>query len=422
MPQQKELDEKLNDLCTTRRVLQDMIAKQEEYISSRVQRSFKTEYMFRANRYEINKNRNKMKYLKKSIEKIEAKIREYENRDLPRHYLKPLENNVLEWHFASLEFATAAPLTDLDLKNWDKDEYTLEGEHLMASEGLACLPLTIGEDLEIQLSQVVRKINVLPDRVEVEHVSIEKLNMGNETKELAKKLATAPSTVLQADAVLCTLPLGVLKNCIDPKGEAAPNSIEFSPPLPKEKVDAIRAFGYGNVNKLVLIFDQVFWEPSMTLFGYVPETSDERGLFFMFWTLCGQQPVITALIAANVADEVETFEDEVIKERCLQQLRRSFGSKVSTLKSYYITRWRSDPWSMGTYSYCRLGASGKLCDTLATPIESNEDNGSKKSLPRLFFAGEHTSCDMMGTVHGAFLSGVREAANIFNTFIKDSPY
>lgn len=395
-----------------------MIAKQEEYLSSRVQRSSKTEYLFRANRYEINKNRSRMKYLKKSIEKIEEMIREYENRDLPRHYLKPLESNVLEWHFASLEFATAAKLTDLDLKNWDKDEYTLEGEHLMASEGLSCLPLTIGEDLEIQLSQAVRKINILPDRVEVEYVSIEKLNMGNETKELAKKLTTGISTVMAADAVLCTLPMGVLKNCVDPKSEA-PNSVEFNPPLPQEKVDAIRAFGYGNVNKLVLIFDQVFWEPSMTLFGYVPETSEDRGLFFMFWTLCGQQPVITALIAANVADEVEQFEDEVIKERCLQQLKRSFGSKVSNLKSYYITRWRSDPWSMGTYSYCRLGASGKLCEILATPVENKEGENSS---PRLFFAGEHTSVDMMGTVHGAFLSGVREAANICNTFIKDSPY
>ncbi|WP_244191285.1 FAD-dependent oxidoreductase [Klebsiella pneumoniae] len=33
---------------------------------------------------------------------------------------------------------------------------------------------------------------------------------------------------------------------------------------------------------------------------------------------------------------------------------------------------------------------------------------------RLFFAGEHTSRKYRGTVHGAYLSGVREANKISN--------
>ena len=38
-------------------------------------------------------------------------------------------------------------------------------------------------------------------------------------------------------------------------------------------------------------------------------------------------------------------------------------------------------------------------------------------MPRVFFAGEHTNRHYPASVHGAFLSGLREAANIADTFI-----
>jgi lysine-specific histone demethylase 1 len=52
----------------------------------------------------------------------------------------------------------------------------------------------------------------------------------------------------RADAVLVTVPLGVLKE----------NVITFDPPLPEEKQSAIDRLGFGNLNKvnyfLVLVF------------------------------------------------------------------------------------------------------------------------------------------------------------------------
>ena len=41
------------------------------------------------------------------------------------------------------------------------------------------------------------------------------------------------------DAVLVTVPLGVLKH----------GSIEFSPPLPQRKLEAIKRLGFGLLNK-----------------------------------------------------------------------------------------------------------------------------------------------------------------------------
>ena len=48
-----------------------------------------------------------------------------------------------------------------------------------------------------------------------------------------------------------------------------------------------------------------------------------------------------------------------------------FGnSAVPMPKETVVTRWRSDPWSRGSYSYVATGASGSDYDLLATPISS----------------------------------------------------
>lgn len=66
------------------------------------------------------------------------------------------------------------------------------------------------------------------------------------------------------------------------------------------------------------------------------------------------------------------------------------------------TRWGSDPFSLGSYSNVAVGASGDDYDILA----ENVGDG------RLFFAGEATTRRYPATMHGAFLTGLREAANI----------
>lgn len=66
------------------------------------------------------------------------------------------------------------------------------------------------------------------------------------------------------------------------------------------------------------------------------------------------------------------------------------------------TRWASDPMSYGSYSSMAVGGQGADdYDALARDIDN-----------RVFFAGEATIAKWPATMHGAFLSGMREAAKV----------
>lgn len=67
------------------------------------------------------------------------------------------------------------------------------------------------------------------------------------------------------------------------------------------------------------------------------------------------------------------------------------------------TRWGSDPLSYGSYSHVRVHSSGSDYDIMAESVFN-----------RLFFAGEATSRKYPASMHGAYLSGLREASHILH--------
>lgn len=92
------------------------------------------------------------------------------------------------------------------------------------------------------------------------------------------------------DVILCTLPLGVLKQITansgtNEAGKAANNIVEFVPSLPDWKLSAIQRLGFGNLNKVALCFERIFWDPNSNLFGHVGSTTASRGKFsgILFW-------------------------------------------------------------------------------------------------------------------------------------------
>ncbi len=85
----------------------------------------------------------------------------------------------------------------------------------------------------------------------------------------------------------------------------------------------------------------------------------------------------------------------------MQTLKTLFGSAIPQPIDYQITRWASDPFARGSYSYNALGSTPEMRDTLAAALNS-----------QLFFAGEASNKAYFGTAHGAYLSGLRAAKEV----------
>jgi monoamine oxidase len=65
------------------------------------------------------------------------------------------------------------------------------------------------------------------------------------------------------------------------------------------------------------------------------------------------------------------------------------------------TKWGQNINTFGAYSFATNGTTSADFETMATEINN-----------KLFFAGEHTERDYRASVHGAYLSGIREADKI----------
>ncbi|KAI3441559.1 SWIRM domain-containing protein [Psidium guajava] len=285
------------------------------------------------------------------------------------------EMQLLDWHFANLEYANAGCLSNLSAAYWDQDDpYEMSGDHCFLAGGNGRLVKALSEGVPIFYNKIVNMIRYNEDGVEV----------------------IAGDQVFQADAVLCTVPLGVLKK----------RTIKFEPELPLRKLEAIERLGFGLLNKVSMVFPHVFWGEDLDTFGCLSEEGQNRGEFFLFYsyhTVSGG-PVLIALVAGEAAQAFEYMDPCTSLRRVLSILRGIYhpkGIDVPDPIQSICTRWGSDPLSCGSYSHIRVNSSGRDYDILGENVGN-----------RLFFAGEATSRQYPASMHGAFLSGLKEASHI----------
>ncbi|KFK38718.1 hypothetical protein AALP_AA3G150900 [Arabis alpina] len=287
------------------------------------------------------------------------------------------ERKLFDWHLANLEYANAGCLSNLSAAYWDQDDpYEMGGDHCFLAGGNWRLVNALAEGLPIIYGKTVDTIKYGERGVEV----------------------VSGSQVFQADMILCTVPLGVLKK----------RCIKFEPELPRRKLAAIDRLGFGLLNKVAMLFPSVFWGDDLDTFGSLNESSINRGEFFLFYayhTVSGG-PALVALVAGEAAQRFECTEPSTLLHRVLKKLRGIYGPKgvvVPDPIQTICTRWGSDPLSYGSYSHVRVGSSGVDYDILAESLNN-----------RLFFAGEATTRQHPATMHGAYLSGLREASRILH--------
>ncbi|XP_061714191.1 lysine-specific histone demethylase 1A isoform X2 [Cydia pomonella] len=404
---QEKLKANINKMSDVQELLKSMKIEKEALLVEKTKlaagdASILQEFNLRRLNREMKQLCNEYDSLVTQNQSIEDKLTQLETNPPSSVYLSVRDRQILDWHFANLEFANATPLGNLSLKHWDQDDdFEFTGNHLTVRNGYSCVPVALSEGLDIRLGTAVTDIQYGGPGVTVKAV-----NPRNQSQP----------QVFKGDVVLCTLPLGVLKVAVANSGQNQQNFVNFDPPLPDWKVAAIKRLGYGNLNKVVLCFERTFWDPSANLFGHVGTTTASRGELFLFWNLYSA-PVLLALVAGEAAAVMENVTDDVIVGRCIAVLKSIFGhAAVPQPKECVVTRWRADPYARGSYSFVAVGSSGTDYDLLAAPVP-----GASPGENRLFFAGEHTMRNYPATVHGAFLSGLREAGRLADLLLPQPP-
>ena len=265
---------------------------------------------------------------------------------------------------------TAEEFSRISLQAWDEDD-EFEGPDAIILGGYDQLLRKMIRGLDIRLNECVRDIHY-----------------DNVVKVVTSR---AP---MKSRAVLVTVPLGVLKA----------KSIHFSPPLPPVKQRAVRTIGVGELNKIVLQFPKRFWPAFPEYFSWIEPTGDMCPEFLNHYAY-DKSPVLVGLWSGDAARRMLKHSDCEIEAAILAQLRQCFGTSVPQPIGTTITRWGRDPFACGAYSYVPVGVCSSEMDVLAAPLNN-----------RLFFAGEATHRMYPNTVHGAWLSGIREAERISRVF------
>ncbi len=247
---------------------------------------------------------------------------------------------------------------------YDADE-GFDGEDVLFPNGYQAIINWLARGVTIELQQPVQRIAYSGDQVTV----------------------TTAKATYNADQVIVTLPLGVLKA----------NSVAFVPPLPRGHQQAITALDMGLLNKCFLRFPAVFWPEDYDWLEYLPAVPGQWVEWVSFARPTGL-PILLGFNAADTGRAAETLDDEALVASAMQTLRTIFGAQIPDPEAYQITRWASDPFAYGSYSFNAVGSTPDMRAELAQSVQN-----------RLFFAGEATEQGYFGTVHGAYLSGERAA-------------
>ncbi|XP_030953198.1 probable polyamine oxidase 4 [Quercus robur] len=290
---------------------------------------------------------------------------------LPELRQEGLAHEVLQWYLCRLEAWFAADADMISLQSWDQ-EHVLSGGHGLMVQGYDPIIKALAKDIDIRLNHRVTKISSGCNKVMV---------------------TVEDGTSFVADAAILTVPLGILKA----------KFIEFEPKLPDWKVAAISDLGVGNENKIALRFDKVFW-PNVEFLGVVAPNSYACGYFLNLHKATGH-PVLVYMAAGRFAYDLEKLSNESTVDFVMSQLKKMFPDATEPVQ-YLVTRWGTDPNSLGSYSYDFVGMPEDVYERLRAPLGN------------LFFGGEAVSLENQGSVHGAYSAGVMAAENCQKLLLK----
>ena len=221
------------------------------------------------------------------------------------------------------------------------------------------------------------------------------------------KAVTGSGLSFEAERLVIALPLGVLQAEKEEKG-----AVTFTPQIIGYS-DALDSLGFGAIIKILLEFDEPFWESEETekLTGV-----DLKNMSFIlsneeiptWWTQVPERSsVLTGWLGGGGAMQKKGKTDDEICEQGLNSLANIFKIDYEVLKAKlmkcHIINWTNDPFTLGSYAYDTLAASESR-KLLGKAIDNT-----------IYFAGEYMyEGPAMGTVEAALTSGYEAAKKILS--------
>lgn len=186
----------------------------------------------------------------------------------------------------------------------------------------------------------------------------------------------------KGDKLICTMPTFAMSR------------VEWSPPMPQEKRDAMHALQYARINKNPILFSTRFWkDESFDLLTDMPA-------HYFYHATKNQKSQKGALTSYTVGDKADVVGNQSDHERwSLVQLslQAGFDSLAPLFEKQVNYNWGDDSLTKGAYAVYRPGQWTSLQKVL------------RKHFMHTHFAGEHLA-DWQGFMEGAINTG-EEAAH-----------
>lgn len=405
----------------------------------------------------IRKRLRKMKAAKQHqvtlAETINRAIRRISSEQVENHeevtVNDPTLQQLLYLHYAFMGFSEGYELNNVSFTRWfDVADEDYEFGEAIICEGTSRLLAPLSESLDIHLNTPVQYI----DWREL-HSSIASPTSLKEQPLI--HLHTPSGETYSAPHVIVTTSVGVLQS----------GAISFSPPLPSSHQESLSKIRMAKMNVVVLRFKKRFWSNKYLLFGatppklsYIDSTgfpddasvsskpiSERNDIFSHFYNMTlirskgdnasddmakedDVPPLLFGEIYGDHCDLIKNSTFDELASSAFNTLQMIFGSAAEHPIGCVTKLWNNDPLSYGSWcNYC-LGVSPEDVVRLGQPIcsccpspELPPPIGEKKkkgttlpitSLSSLQISGEGTSPIQVGTMQGAYSTGVRSATHI----------
>lgn len=309
----------------------------------------------------------------------------------------------------ALGFAQIFAETDSPASDWDQTIGIGFGQKKKLKNGFYTPPggmksvLDVLMDAEnVTLNEIWK--NILKFNSEVTHID------WNTTKPVVSYIDHVKNETheVMADFVIVTVSLGVLKEN---------HKTMFQPQLPDKMIDAIKSLNFGLENKIYLKFSERWWPEEKEL--HIIWGPEEKSALQLQDKWLPKIEVIkpynenTLMIYVMESEKYHSddLSEQELIDKVMPVIRKAFvnkGWKITDPVKVFHSKWYANPFVRGALTYPTI-ASYKLGvkNSDLSPILRNSEGR-----PELFFAGEGTSDDFYGSVHGAIDSGVQAARNI----------